>query len=118
MKQTFIRLLTSLIVILSAATSVFSAEVEFKGIYYNKIGNELSVTYCGSWPGQYDEYKGDIIIPQEVPINKTIYKVTSIGEGAFCDCSSLKSVSIPNSVTSIGEGAFNLCNSLKGCSIN
>ena len=117
MEQTFIRLLTSLIVILSNATSIFSADVEYNGIYYNKVGNELSVTYRGSWSGEFDEYRGNIIIPQEVPINKTMYKVTSIGEGAFCDCSSLKTVSIPSSVTTIGVGAFGDCSSLESVSI-
>ena len=36
--------------------------------------------------------------------------VTSIGNGAFYDCSSLRSVVIPDSVTSIGERAFEDCN--------
>ena len=117
MEQTFIRLLTSLIVILSSATSIFSADVEYKGIYYNIVGNELSVTYRGSWSGEFDEYRGNIIIPQEVPINKTMYKVTSIGEGAFCDCSSLKTVSIPSSVTTIDHYAFCRCRSLLSVSI-
>ncbi len=39
--------------------------------------------------------------------------VTSIGGGAFFDCSSLTSVTIPNSVTEIGENAFSNCESLK-----
>ena len=38
--------------------------------------------------------------------------VTSIGEGAFCDCSLLTNITIPNSVTSIGESAFEECSSL------
>lgn len=35
--------------------------------------------------------------------------VTSIGESAFSQCSSLTSISIPNSVTSIGGSAFQYC---------
>ena len=35
--------------------------------------------------------------------------VTTIREGAFCNCKSLISINIPNSVTTIGEGAFSNC---------
>ena len=41
----------------------------------------------------------------------------SIGEYAFSRCSSLKTVSIGNSVTTIGEDAFSRCSSLKTVSI-
>lgn len=39
--------------------------------------------------------------------------VTSIGEYAFCDCSSLTGITIPGSVTAIGDDAFESCDSLK-----
>ncbi len=39
--------------------------------------------------------------------------VTEIGQGAFCDCSSLLSIVIPNSVTEIRDSAFCGCSSLQ-----
>ena len=38
--------------------------------------------------------------------------VTSIGDSAFSDCSSLSDIVIPDSVTSIGDSAFSGCSSL------
>ena len=43
--------------------------------------------------------------------------VTSIGEFAFWDCTSLTSITIPESVTSIGYWAFNECTSLTSITI-
>ena len=50
-----------------------------------------------------DQEIKDLVIPNSV---------TSIGNYAFSNCSSLTSVTIPNSVTNIGEEAFSWCSSL------
>ena len=64
-----------------------------------------------------DKPKGTLNIPATVTINGTEYSVTSIGNDAFWDCSSLQSVTIPNSVTSIGNSAFSDCSSLQSVTI-
>ncbi len=43
--------------------------------------------------------------------------VTSIGYGAFSNCSSLISISLPDSLKSIGDSAFNICSSLTSISL-
>ena len=50
----------------------------------------------------------DVIIPKEYNGKS----VTSIGNYAFYDCSSLTSISIPDSITTIGNAAFYGCSSL------
>ena len=62
-------------------------------------------------------YSGDIVIPEKVIYKEKDYSVTSIGEAAFFECSSLTSVAIPNSVTTIGQGAFACCSSLTSVTI-
>ena len=55
-----------------------------------------------------------------VGCNNTIIpnSVTSIGDGAFADCSGLTSVTIPNSVTSIGSWTFYGCSGLTSVTFN
>lgn len=46
----------------------------------------------------------DVVIPETIEVNERSYRVTSIGDYAFKNCSSLISVTLPNSVTHIGKG--------------
>ena len=62
--------------------------------------------------GKYAFYKCSSLTSITIPNS-----VTSIGGGAFSGCSSLTSVTIPNSVTSIGWRAFEDCSSLTSITI-
>ena len=76
-------------------------------IYCIKDDNTVSV--------KNGNYSGDIKIPNEVTHNGFTYQVTSV-DGAFSGNTSLRSVSLPNTVKSI-SGAFNGCTALKSVNI-
>ena len=67
--------------------------------------------------GHTNALKSEIVIPSAISSNGVTYNVTSIGDYAFEDCTSLTSVTIPNSVTSIGTSAFRGCASLTSVTI-
>ena len=69
--------------------------------------------------GQYNTnggYSGDVTIPSTVTYNGITYIVTAIGANAFSDCNNLNTVKIPQSVVAIGQDAF-FKSSLKEVSI-
>ena len=55
---------------------------------------------------------GDVEIPGTIEVGDQKYKVTSIRDYAFYNCSSLTQIAIPEGVTSIGVFAFYKCSSL------
>ncbi len=55
---------------------------------------------------------GALEIPSVVPSGENSYKVYSIGDDAFRNCSKLTSITIPEGVTSIGRYAFYNCSGL------
>ena len=115
MKHLF-RLSLLLLTLLLPATAL-AHDFEVDGIYYNINGNEATVTYLGSYGSEYDEYTGDVTIPETVTYNGRIYPVTAIGNAAFSGCGGLTSVTIPNSVTFIGDVTFSNCSSLSSIKV-
>ena len=112
--------LFSLFVALFVTTALWAHDFEVNGIYYNyRSGNNVEVTYKGSdYSSYYDEYSGDVIIPSTVTYNGTTYSVTSVSHEAFRGCSSLTSVTMPNSVVKLGGGVFYDCDRLKSVTLS
>ena len=102
----------SLAVLLSLP--MLAEQVEINGINYELVAKLKQVTVIKKSSG---EYSGKVVIPESVEHEGTTYRVTSIGNWAFRDCSGLTSVTIPNSVESIGEWAFQFCSGLTSVSI-
>ena len=110
------RKLFTLLVVLFATTCLWADDFEVNGIYYNYLNeNNVEVTYNNSINAE--KYSGEVIIPSTITYNRTTYNVTSIGSQAFWKCSSISSITIPNSVTSIGNSAFSGCSSLTSITI-
>lgn len=102
--------------ILALLALLASSEVRAYDFYASGIvcdinwnGTSVTVTYVDD---NYGSYSGDVTIPSSVIYDNKTYSVTSIGNYAFYRCSSLTSVTIPNSATSIGYRAFADCSSL------
>ncbi len=73
-------------------------------IYYKITGaNTCKVTYASL---SYNSYSGNIVIPSTVTNVSTTYTVTEIDSGAFALCTSLGSVTLPNTIVKIDSSAF------------
>ena len=122
-------IITAVIALLLSAVSnnAFAYDIAVENdegitIYYNYIndGRELEVTYKSNniWGAiNSSDYSGTVVIPEEVTYTNRTSKVTAIGNYAFWYCSTLTSVTIPNSVTTIGHQAFEGCSCLTSITI-
>ena len=119
MKKQLLLLVVMLLPMVASAHDIEVANADGKTIYYVWINNntELAVSYRGSNADSFwDEYSGNVVIPESVTYNGNTYSVTSIGNSAF-SMSTVTSVTIPNSVTSIGKFALSLCTHLTSVTI-
>ena len=107
----FTSLLTILFLMVGSKAFAYNYNAEIDGIYYEFSGTEATVTYGNN------SYSGDIVIPSCVDHDGNTYEVTSIGDAAFFDDSSLTSIKIPESITTIGGSAFGRCTALTSITI-
>lgn len=116
-------IIMTLLMIISAVPltsfNAFALELSADGLWrYEVIDNTATLTclsyddaYFGS-PSYIGEEK-DVIVPNKIDG----YTVTGVGDRAFLGCTSLTSITIPDSVTSIGSSAFAGCTSLESVTI-
>ena len=104
----------------------FSAECSSGQTLYYRITSDstVSITFPNRNLLETDYYYnynmpiGAMEIPNIVTYNDVEYAVTTISNYAFIGCSSLSSVTIPESVTSIGDNAFAKCDGLTAITIH
>ena len=119
MKKHFLFCVMTMLSLMASAQDIEVKNANGKTIYYNYINNntELEVTFQGySYSSYYNEYQGDVVIPEEVTIMNRTRKVTRINSDAFRSCN-VTSVTIPNSVKSIGGSAFYGCHLMTSVTI-
>lgn len=103
------KFLLFILLVMTLPMTMKSAEITIDGIKYEVVKKGKIATVIQNDP----KYRGDIVIPASIEYEGVTCDVTSIGDKAFYDCSSLTSINIPNSVTNIGKEAFYNCNSLQ-----
>ena len=113
--NTFHKILFVLAILIANCISASAIEFTVDGVRYSVNSDNTTVTVAGYPSGS--KPTGDLTIPESVTYGGISYPVTSIGDEAFDECSSLTSVTIGNSVTSIGKGAFNGCSGLTSVTI-
>ena len=124
MKQLVFKTLLMLIAAMTSLTA--TAEFSVDGLRYQILSEEdCTVRFYGGTGGYYS---GDIQIPEVVQYDDKTYTVTEIDAMAFCNCESLMSVVMPNSISEVinpfesfgighdfngGFGVFMNCSSLR-----
>lgn len=104
-----------LFLFLTTGITASAYDAKIGDIYYNfnqekktaEVTFEQDVTKSEFY--NMSAYTGSVIIPSVAIYNNVEYAVTSIGDHAFSNCSSLTSVAIPEGVINIGESAFSGC---------
>ena len=100
------KLLFTLIIALLAATGAWAQTFTFDNLKYT-VTDET--THTVELTGYVTKPTGALTIPATVTNESTEYSVTSIGDEAFFNCTSLTGITLPEGLTTIGDVAFYAC---------
>ena len=95
----------------TVSESTPAANSVYQDIVYDVIGH--GAAGMGVYIEEYMGSAADLAIPSEIDG----YEVMSIAYGAFQDCTSLETVTLPGTISSIGNRAFMGCTNLKSINI-
>ena len=119
----FTQKLFVLLIALMASVASFAYNFKAGDFYYtvtSRAPYTVEVACQFEENSDYDNYyqlPENITIPDSIHRGTYTYAVTAIGEFAFHDCKTLKSVIIPNTIKEIKNAAFKNCSSLTSVNI-
>lgn len=96
----------------------FKKTIKGHTFYFSILSGDSTVAVVapqgrqGGWK-DYDKPSGRLMIPGQVQRDGEIYAVVAVDDNAFMECSQIESVTLPSSVNRLGSGAFCYCSSLR-----
>lgn len=109
---TIMKRICTLFVFLACFLSSFAYDVVVDGIYYDLVPKAKIAKVTEGDGTLATLYRNKVYIPDYITVDNIQYTVTEICPEAFQNCTSLTSVSVPNTLTIIGEHAFEGCRNL------
>ena len=106
-----IRTIISLSFFLILSISAKAIEVNIGSLRYSLEGNTATVVGYNA-----SELPSDLVVPEKIEYNNLYYTVTTIAGRAFMDCTTIKSIELPNSLTMIkGSNYYDYKGAFGGC---
>lgn len=84
---------------------------------YTENGWTYTITNGTAVVSDYTGSDTSITVPEWMTYDGQLYKIQSVGNYCFQDCTRIQSVVIPEQITSLGRGAFKNCTSLSNVTI-
>lgn len=111
-------LVLSLIAVFACLFAISASAVEIDGIYYTLSGSGENATAAVNNENATKCTLENVVIPETVTNEGVTYTVTNIANSAFRNNTYVKEIETPSTLTSIGEHAFREMSSLTKITIN